>query len=47
MNDTWDLKNTGIIRLPKNESVVSFCKIKNKLFIISNKAIYQLKLKKE
>lgn len=42
----WELKDTGTIRLPKNESFVSFIKIKDKLLIISNKAIYQLKPKK-
>jgi len=45
--DDWVMKDTGLIRMPRGEKFVSFIKFKRKLIVLSNKAIYQLKLKKE
>lgn len=42
----WTMQDTGVIRLPRNEHFVSFMKIKRKMYILSNKAIYQVKQKK-
>ena len=45
--NNWVLTDTGVIHLPRGEKFVSFMKIKRKLFVLSNKAIYQLKPKRK
>jgi len=44
--DNWAIKDTGVIRLPRGEKFVSFMKIKRKLFVLSNKAIYEIVMNK-
>lgn len=47
MKDKFELNDTGVIRLPHGEDFVSFMKIKRKLYVLSNKAIYQIKEKRK
>ena len=44
-HDDWILKDTKVVRLPRGETFVSFMKIKRRLYVLSNKAIYKLTTK--
>jgi len=41
-DNTWDLKDTGVIRLPRGERFVSYIKIKKRMYVLSNKAMYEI-----
>ena len=40
--ESFELREAGMIRLPENEEFVSYMPIDDRLFVLSNKSIYEI-----